>query len=130
MDDILKRLNDYADVASFDAANLSIDAAKEIVRLRERTPIVYDSDADDATEGDIVRELHDWASIIDGVQGKAYVFMLSGDVHQAAADEIERLRAELFEARLKIRQLELTADITYEAIMARTLSIHEHKPRI
>lgn len=41
---------------------------------------------------DIVKELKDWAFIVDGVQGKASVMMLSGEIFSEAADEIERLR--------------------------------------
>lgn len=48
---------------------------------------------------DIVDELRAFAVIADEVQGKAQLTMLSGDLFDAAADEIERLRAELAESR-------------------------------
>lgn len=44
---------------------------------------------------DIVTELRDWAAITDAPKGKVAVVMLSGQVFTDAADEIERLRAEL-----------------------------------
>lgn len=44
---------------------------------------------------DIVSDLRDWAAITDGVQGKAVLIMLSGQVFADAADEIERLRAKV-----------------------------------
>lgn len=43
---------------------------------------------------DIVQELRAWAYIVNGVQGKATIMMLSGDIFAEAADEIERLRGE------------------------------------
>lgn len=44
---------------------------------------------------DIVKELEDWAEIVNGVQGKAVLMMLSGDVFEEAADEIRLLRTAL-----------------------------------
>lgn len=44
---------------------------------------------------DIVEELHNWAHIVDGVQGKALVWMLNGSVFVDAAGEIINLRAEI-----------------------------------
>ena len=51
-------------------------------------------------EDDIVTELRDWATIVDGVQGKAMIAMLSGSIFAEAADEIEQLEAELASQRL------------------------------
>lgn len=48
---------------------------------------------------DIVDDLRDWSTIIDESQGRAVVSMLSGRIFADAADEIERLRALLKEAR-------------------------------
>lgn len=44
---------------------------------------------------DIVERLCDWQAIVDESKGEAVVAMLSGRVFGEAADEIERLRAEV-----------------------------------
>ena len=41
----------------------------------------------------LVRELEDWAIIVDGVQGKAAIWMLDGSVFADAANEIKRLQS-------------------------------------
>ena len=41
---------------------------------------------------DIVDELNAWADLIDGLDDRAVITMLSGAVHRAAAVEIARLR--------------------------------------
>lgn len=43
----------------------------------------------------IETKLEDWAYIVDNVQGRATLIMLSGAIFQEAADEIKRLKAEL-----------------------------------
>ena len=48
---------------------------------------------------DLVQELRDWANLIDEIQGKAILSMLSGEVHRAAADRIEALEKEIAQLR-------------------------------
>ncbi len=81
-------------------ADLLADAADEVERLRaDLTDLQRATRSREAERqiadvpDDIVQELRDWECIIDGVQGKAVVMMLSGAVYATAADEIERLRA-------------------------------------
>lgn len=50
---------------------------------------------EESQEQDIVQELEDWAFITDGVQGKAMMVMLSGEVFRDAAQEIKTLRTAL-----------------------------------
>jgi hypothetical protein len=52
---------------------------------------------------DIVQELYDWADIIDGVQGKANVVMLSSAVFVDAAAEITLLREERDDLQVLLR---------------------------
>jgi hypothetical protein len=47
---------------------------------------------DEEDQEDIVKDLENWAYIVDQCQGKANLVMLSGHVFQSAADEIKRLR--------------------------------------
>lgn len=44
---------------------------------------------------DIVEVLRDFAFVVDNIQGKAQIMMLSGDIFNESADEIDRLRAEV-----------------------------------
>ena len=48
---------------------------------------------------DIVTRLRDMAHIVDIAQGKAELVMTSGDLFNEAANEIERLRADLVNVR-------------------------------
>lgn len=57
----------------------------------------------DVDNDDIVEELRAWAEIITKSKGVATMVMLSGDPFERAADEIERLQADLAEA-LDIRK--------------------------
>lgn len=58
---------------------------------------------------DIVNELRDWAQIIEGVQGKAKLVMLSGEMFTEAANEIEKLRKTIAGMEETIEELEAVA---------------------
>jgi len=55
---------------------------------------------------DIVEELYAWAEIIEKVQGKASLVMLSGSVYIEAAEEIMKIREAAADVIYMIRKSE------------------------
>ena len=68
------------------------DFINKIVEASEQPVSSIELDDVMTLNDDIVKQLQDWAYIIDGIQGQAQLVMLSGIVFTEAAEEIQRLR--------------------------------------